>query len=134
MKIKPRWQALTEGCCPRCGQDKMFSHSALSPTNFDKMHEKCDNCQLHYEVEPGFFIGAMYVSYLITVGLMLVTGFLLFFLAGDPEAWVYVATVVGVVVLPMPLVFRASRVLYIYWFSGVDYDPKSFAKPLAQTK
>lgn len=95
------------------------------------MHANCSNCGLRYEIEPGFFIGAMYVSYAITVGMMLVTGFLLYHLAGDPEAWVYITTVVGLFILTLPLIFRTARVIYIYLFSGVDYEPEKYLKKIS---
>lgn len=131
MQTRPKLQALVEGRCPRCGQDKLFSHSVLNIKNFDKMHANCSNCGLRYEIEPGFFIGAMYVSYAITVGMMLVTGFLLYHLAGDPEAWVYITTVVGLFILTLPLIFRTARVIYIYLFSGVDYEPEKYLKKIS---
>ncbi|WP_245756723.1 DUF983 domain-containing protein [Flexibacter flexilis] len=128
MQTRPKLQALVEGRCPRCGEDKLFSHSALSLKNFDKMHTNCSNCGMRYEIEPGFFIGAMYVSYAITVGMMLVTGFLLYHLAGNPEAWVYITTVVGLFIMTLPLIFRTARIIYIYSFSGVDYEPEKYLK------
>lgn len=123
MKVRSKWQAIAEARCPRCGEGKMFSHSVLSPTNFDKMNSNCSHCGLRYEVEPGFFIGSMYVSYVITVGMMLVTGFLLYNFAGDPPTWVYVSSVIALILLGMPIIFRMSRVLYTYMFSGVSYEP-----------
>lgn len=32
-------------------------------------HSKCSNCELKFEIEPGFFYGAMYVSYGLAIGL-----------------------------------------------------------------
>ena len=45
----------------------MFRSSIF--TGFPKMHERCPTCGLKFEREPGYFLGAMYVSY----GLALVT-------------------------------------------------------------
>ena len=32
-------------------------------------HKNCSHCNLKYEIEPGFFYGAMYVSYALAIGL-----------------------------------------------------------------
>ena len=32
-----------------------------------KMHVNCPNCGHHFEREPGFFFGDMYISYALTV-------------------------------------------------------------------
>ena len=34
-----------------------------------KNHSNCLNCDLKFEIEPGFFYGAMYVSYGLAIGL-----------------------------------------------------------------
>ena len=86
------------------------------------MHELCPHCRLRYEVEPGYFIGAMYVSYAISGGVALVLGFLLFYLGGDPEGWVYAAVVAPTMVLIAPINFRLSRVLWLHYVAGIKYQ------------
>ena len=91
------------------------------------MHENCPSCDQKFEVEPGFFIGAMYVSYAMSVGLFLTVGLVLYYLFNDPELWVYLLVVTSLVVILLPFIFRYSRVLYLYWFGGVSYQQKDKA-------
>ena len=55
------------GCAvPRCGEQKLFK-------NWITMHPDCQTCHLHYEREPGFFLGSIYMNYgltavLVTIG------------------------------------------------------------------
>ena len=86
------------------------------------MYEHCPHCGLRYEVEPGIFYGAMFVSYAISAGVALVLGFALFYLAGDPDGWVYVAVVAPVMVLIAPVNFRASRVIWLHYVAGIKYQ------------
>jgi len=99
----------------------MFAFSALNYRKFDKMHRNCPHCNFRFEVEPGFFIGAMYVSYGMVVGLMIGVGLLFFYAFGDPPTWVYLITFPAVVILLLPFIFRYSRILYLYAFGGVSY-------------
>lgn len=85
------------------------------------MYELCPHCGLRYEVEPGYFIGAMYVSYAISGGVALVLGFVLFYLGGDPDGWVYAAVVAPVMVVIAPVNFRVSRVIWLYYVAGIKY-------------
>lgn len=85
------------------------------------MYERCPHCGLRYEIEPGYFVGAMYVSYAFSGGVALVLGFLLYYLAGDPDGWVYVSVVAPAMILIAPLNFRASRVIWLYYVAGVEY-------------
>jgi uncharacterized protein (DUF983 family) len=102
----------------------MFKHSAFHPLRFDKMHEHCPHCGLQFEVEPGFFIASMYISYAMSVGTVLIVGFGVFYLAHDPPTWIYLLVVTIVLVLTVPLMFRYARVLLLHYFSGISYQPE----------
>ncbi|MEY4912742.1 MAG: hypothetical protein RL025_569, partial [Bacteroidota bacterium] len=40
------------------------------------MHQDCPHCGFHFEIEPGFFWGAMYISYAFSVAVSVTFGFL----------------------------------------------------------
>ncbi|MBL6445090.1 DUF983 domain-containing protein [Fulvivirga sp. 29W222] len=86
------------------------------------MHSQCDVCGLHYEREPGFFFGAMYISYAFSVAIFVAVGVALSFL-GDFSLEVYLLTIIGVIALFLPFLFRYSRILFLHIFGGVDYEP-----------
>ena len=88
------------------------------------MQDKCPNCSQPLEPEPGFYTGAMYVSYALSVGIFLVTGALVYFVGSNPDSWVYITSVVGVSLLLYPINFRFSRVLFLHLFAGMRYDPE----------
>ena len=46
--------------CPNCMQDRIFTGPL-------KMRTKCRNCHYLYELEQGYFIGAIYVNYATTI-------------------------------------------------------------------
>ncbi|WP_255478676.1 DUF983 domain-containing protein [Rufibacter sp. XAAS-G3-1] len=102
----------------------MFSHSALNLSKFDQMPEKCPVCGFRYEIELGFYWGAMYMSYGLSVVIVFLVGITLYFLANDPPTWVYLTTVATVVILFTPLLFRYARVMMLYFFGSVSFDPK----------
>lgn len=91
------------------------------------MHKSCPYCGLDYEPEPGFYWGAMYISYAFSVGVVLITGFVLYFFFNDPELWVYLVSIPLALLAFMPFMFRYSRVLLLYFLARVKYDP-SFAE------
>lgn len=118
-------EAVMMGKCPRCRQGNMFKKHILNPFSLTDMHDTCDKCGLKFEREPGFFGGAMYVSYSISVGLFLVIGFSVFFLLNDPPTWVYMTVISSVVLLIFPFNFKYSRVLFLHLFGDVNYSPDS---------
>ena len=86
------------------------------------MYTFCPHCGQRYENEPGFFMGAAYVSYALSTGIVLVTAIVLFQFFGDPSPFVYIGMSVGLILLLAPFNFRIARVLYIYLFSGIRYE------------
>ncbi len=86
------------------------------------MRDRCGLCDLKYEREPGFFYGAMFVSYGISGWLFLIIGFGLAFGLG----WSLTATIITVAILTVAIhnqVYRLSRSIWLHFF--VKHDPTS---------
>lgn len=122
MPAKSLLSALLKGKCPRCREGQMFTYPISKLSRFNKMNDYCPYCGVRLEPEPGFYQGAMYVGYAFTIFTIVVIGLLLYFL-GDPSDAVYIGTVIGVMVLIAPLNYRYSRILFLYSFGGIKYDP-----------
>ncbi|WP_245986396.1 DUF983 domain-containing protein [Marinoscillum furvescens] len=101
----------------------MFKHSPVNLKGFGAMHRYCPSCGHQFEQEPGFYYGAMYVSYAVSVGVFLVTSLLVYLLFNNPSVTAYVIAVGVVSALLYPLNFRYSRIFFTYLFSGVKYEP-----------
>jgi hypothetical protein len=83
------------------------------------MFETCPVCELKFDREQGYFIGAMYVSYGFSIPPVLALVFVFWRLAG----WSFGASVLTAFLayLPLvPLVVRLSRVIWIYIDRSVD--------------
>ena len=94
--------------CPRCHKGKMF-RGVLT------MNDPCPVCGLIFQREEGYFLGAMYVSYLLSAVLMISFYFALAALLPDWNGQV-LALLAVVVYLPLvPAVFRYSRVIWVYF-------------------
>jgi len=97
----------------------MFPFSASNITRFAIMNERCPVCGVRLEPEPGFYQGAMYVGYGFTVALITIVGLVLYY-TWDPSEWTYIAIVISLAIVGAPLNYRYSRVLYLYWFGGLE--------------
>jgi len=84
------------------------------------MHTDCPLCELPLRREEGFWLGAMYVSYgLAVVILVPLFFFLQWLLPNWPSVLVAVVAILAYVPLT-PLIFRYSRVLWIYFEDYVE--------------
>jgi uncharacterized protein (DUF983 family) len=108
--------------CPQCRKGPLFKKPAYS-LGFVQMYDTCSHCGLKFEVETGFFWGAMYFTYAFSVAIFLTVYVALTVLLPDPPLWKYIAAVLGVNVVLFPLMVRYSRVAMLYLFGGIRYNP-----------
>lgn len=121
-----RLKAITTGKCPKCQEGNIFQYKWWQLQNFTKMNKICTVCGVNFEVEPGFFYGAMYMSYAFTVAIMATGGVFIYNMFNDPPVLYYIIPITLVSLLITPWNFRISRILYLHLVSGIKY--KKFAK------
>lgn len=72
------------------------------------MHESCSNCGQKYEIEPGFWIGALWASYPIVV--LIETPFLFAAIASeDMNVWITFGAMILAFAFFFPLMVRMGR-------------------------
>lgn len=111
--------------CPRCHEGDFFVNNRnYDLKNLTKNHEKCSNCGLRYEREVGFFFGAMFVSYALSVAFAVAIGVAVLVLFPSASYKVYiVAILIGLVILS-PFAYRLSRLIWINLFQKYEGDKK----------
>ncbi len=112
-----RTQSFLTGHCPRCGEGKVFLSS--NPYNLTKMLETnkyCPVCHLDFIPEIGFYWGATYMSYVITVAFSGFTFLISTLLFGfmNSLSLTYVAVNGFLLFLLCPIFFRFSRILWLW--------------------
>ncbi|NBP70791.1 MAG: DUF983 domain-containing protein [Cytophagia bacterium] len=115
--------ALLHAKCPKCREGDMFVYPLTHLVKFNAMHKACPVCDERLEPEPGFYQGAMYVGYALSVAVTAFV-FILVFLLDIQSMWLPVIIVGAIMVLLIPVNYRYSRVFYLYMFGGIHYRPK----------
>ena len=107
--------------CPRCRRGHMFNNS--NPWDLRKvlsMPEKCPVCHQPFELEPGFWYGTGYVSYLLSVIYLIITFILWYLIIGmsikDNRFFWWMGISIFSLILIQPWMMRFSRVVYLYFF------------------
>lgn len=83
------------------------------------MHDRCPNCGLLFNREPGYFLGAMYVSYALALAVIAGIGAGLWALT----SWHVDKIAIWAVLLFLPFVpmlTLLARVLWIYFDQKID--------------
>ncbi|WP_369414071.1 DUF983 domain-containing protein [Desertivirga xinjiangensis] len=89
------------------------------------MNELCPSCGFKFEIEPGYFYAAMYVSYALSVGETIIAGMLTFWLSGKSESpLLYLGVIFGLVLVLSPFNYRYSRVILLHKLTPrIKYNP-----------
>src|SRR6187431_2432578 len=112
--------SILTGSCPKCHQESMYEdQNPYHIANVYKMHPNCSHCGLHYQIEPSFFYGAMYVSYGLTVAIGVAAFIISKVFIGLSLLQSFIAIIVALIIL-MPVTARLARNIYINIF--VHYD------------
>ena len=109
--------AILRQLCPRCRSGRIFEKSIF--TGIPKMWPACPSCGLKFDREPGYFLGAMYISY--GLGLFTIAAFgVILWLA---TRWSLEKVTLWAIILFLPftpLLTLFSRVLWIYLDQAID--------------
>jgi uncharacterized protein (DUF983 family) len=101
--------------CPNCGKGHVFKQH-VSLLNLPIMNDSCEVCHYHYDREPGYFLGAMYISY----GLAVLQGVFTFLIAqyAIPQLSPFYKAMLVILVITLcgRKNYKLSRVMYIHIF------------------
>src|SRR5438093_4648892 len=110
-------QAILRYRCPRCREGAIYLDSFSR--GWLAMHQRCPVCNLKFEREQGYFVGAMYISYALAIPPYLLLVTLFWRLAGWRYEWALLGAVA--VYLPfVPIAMRISRVIWMYIDQALD--------------
>jgi uncharacterized protein (DUF983 family) len=99
--------------CPTCGEGDVFnSKGNVFLFKMPQMKKKCTSCGYTFEKEPGYFTGAMYVSYGLSIIEMVIIALLLQLTPISTDYLIY--GICLTVIVFWPFNFRMSRIIWMY--------------------
>lgn len=101
--------------CPHCHKGRVFKNSD-SVFKIPVMNETCSECDYKFEREPGYFLGAMYISYGIAVFMGILTFLVCYLLFPTMPTVFFPLAIVLVIAAIARKNFKLSRVIYIHLF------------------
>lgn len=104
--------------CPRCGEGRLFKKgSVLRPGSLFTMNPYCEHCRQSFEPEPGFYFGAMFVSYAINTALFVIAWAALTVIYPQYSLSLLLGLLTAVVIVSLPLTYRMSRSIWLGIFA-----------------
>ncbi|MGO1243235.1 MAG: DUF983 domain-containing protein [Sphingobacterium sp.] len=88
------------------------------------MNVHCPHCSLRFEIEPGYFYAAMYISYAFSVAQVVTVGLITAFLTGSESPWLYIAVLFTVILAFAPFNLRYSRLVLLHYMTPkITFNP-----------
>jgi len=89
------------------------------------MNEVCPHCGVKYEVEPGYFYAAMYVSYALSVAEIVSVSVAIAILTGSESPWFYLGGLAVTILVFAPFNFRYARLILLHFLTPkISYEPR----------
>jgi uncharacterized protein (DUF983 family) len=117
MLKKTRLYSILNFKCPRCHKGEFLE--SRNVYNFKKagnIRKKCDYCTLKYSREPGFYFGAMFVSYALGVALFVTIWVAIAVLYPEYSAELLLGIIIGAIIILGPILYALSKIIWVNLF------------------
>ncbi len=108
--------------CPACHEGDFFKSHPYNLPKAGDIYEKCNVCAKAFSKEPGFYYGAMYVSYAITVALSLLLWLLNSSLEVPFSILNFILFYAAFILLLSPYIYAKSKIIWANIF--IHYQSK----------
>jgi len=102
--------------CPKCNKGRFYESHPYNLKKIGEVKKECNNCNLKYDMEPGFFQGSYYVSYGLGVALFVAIFVLKMLILPDLAYLSTLILMVVVLLILAPLLFALSKIIWINLF------------------
>lgn len=111
--------------CPQCQEGEFFISRPYDLKHAGEIHEHCSHCGLKYSKEPGFYYGAMYVSYALGVALFVTLWVSMNLFFNIESTSVQLGVIITISLLATPYLYALSKIIWANFF--ISYDEHSGA-------
>ncbi|WP_339629859.1 DUF983 domain-containing protein [uncultured Maribacter sp.] len=106
--------------CPRCHKGEFLEANPYKLSNFNKVKERCPQCDLKYSIEPSFYTGSMYVSYGVGIAVAVAVYVLTLIFGLQLKISTLFAVIVVSLILAMPWIAAVSKSIWANIFFKFD--------------
>ena len=98
--------------CPACQKGDFFVSHPYNLLKAGDIYKSCSVCQTKYSKEPGFYYGAMYISYAIAVAISIFFYLIFHFFDLDISAELFLLFYSVFILFFSPLVYALSKIIW----------------------
>lgn len=111
--------------CPACHEGKFFTSHPYNLKNAGQVYENCPVCDEKFSKEPGFYYGAMYVSYALGVAMFVAIYLAIRILYPSASVTIYIFGIIASMIILGPLLYSLSKIIWANMFIKYKEDNKT---------
>lgn len=102
--------------CPKCHEGDFFISHPYDLKQAGDILEKCSSCGVKYTREPGFYYGAMYVSYGLMVALFVTLWVSFNLFIEEVDVFVQLFIIIAAFLIFTPYMYALSKIIWANLF------------------
>ncbi|MEN8929203.1 MAG: DUF983 domain-containing protein [Flavobacteriales bacterium] len=116
LKKGSKFYSIFKRKCPVCHEGDFFVSKPYDLKNTGKIRDACPECGEKYSKEPGFYYGAMYVSYGLGVATFVAVFILTYLIYPEASALLYISLIALTMVVLGPFIYELSKIIWANMF------------------
>jgi len=120
MKKGTKLYSILKMKCPKCQEGKFLVTHPYNLSKPGEIYDHCPNCGLNYMPEPGFYYGAMYVSYGLGVAIFVAIWASCNWFFSNVGVWTQITLVLIALIGLGPYLYALSKIIWANFF--IKYD------------
>jgi uncharacterized protein (DUF983 family) len=116
MKKGSKLYSIATMTCPQCQESKMMVANPYKLSTMGDVKDKCEVCGLDFKPEPGFYYGAMYVSYALGVAVFVTIWASCNWFFDNVGVWTQISLVLIALIGLGPYLYTLSKVIWANFF------------------
>ena len=116
MKKGSKLYSIATMTCPQCQESKMMVANPYRLSTIGDVKDTCEVCSLDLNPEPGFYFGAMYVSYALGVAVFVTIWASCNWFFDNVGVWTQISLVLIALIGLGPYLYGLSKVIWANFF------------------
>jgi uncharacterized protein (DUF983 family) len=116
MKKGSKLYSIATMTCPQCQESKMMVANPYRLSTIGDVKDTCEVCSLDLIPEPGFYFGAMYVSYALGVAVFVTIWASCNWFFDNVGVWTQISLVLIALIGLGPYLYALSKVIWANFF------------------
>ncbi|MEY3050010.1 MAG: hypothetical protein RL365_2048 [Bacteroidota bacterium] len=116
MKKGSKLYSIATMTCPQCQESHMMVSNPYRFSTMGEVKDKCEVCGLDLKPEPGFYYGAMYVSYALGVAVFVTIWASCNWFFDNVGVWTQISLVLIALIGLGPYLYALSKVIWANFF------------------